>query len=205
MTRASRGLTLFEVLVSAALLFLCITIAVTAFMAGSRNFAKSKEAIDAQEGCRKILEMISSEVREADPSTLVLGAGGVSIRFSKYHRPSNSTHDVTWKYNATSQNVERRYTENPGGGTYATSFGERVSRLIFTKTVKGGGSSSAKIGVAITAMGQIEVAGETARQIVNLSTEIYLRPRQSSAVNVTVDRGGGSGSSSGGGEGPPDD
>jgi len=196
--RACRGLSLFEVLVSAALLFTCITIAVLAFMAGSRNFAKGKESVERQEECRKVLEMISTELREADPTTITVSPS--SVRFLKYHGPSSAFQMVTWRYDADNRKVVREYSVPPDATLDSTSLGERIAALAFTDYTRG--AQFRKVGLSIRANAMSNAPGASEMEIISLATEVYVRARQPVDVHVVFDRSGVGGSSSSSGGAP---
>jgi hypothetical protein len=177
-------MSLFEVLVSAALLFTCITIAVMAFTAGSRNFTKSREIVERQEECRRIMDMITTELREAEPTNVNVSAS--SVTFVKFHNPSGKFQLVIWRYSPDTRKAVREYAEPPGSSIKSTSFGERITDLSFVDTTRG--ASFHKIRISIKAAAAKETPSAPERGIVDIASEVYLRARQAVRVNVVFTR-----------------
>jgi len=180
-SRISTGFTLAEVIIGSALLFTCLTIAVFTFTAVSQNFANSKETIDAYQNCQNILEMIITEIREADSDTITVENSRVSFR--KYHKPSGRDQQVTWSYDRGREKVIRSYV-----GGHPTEFGENVINLTFTELPPKETTLNKlyMVEILIEVKGKkISASGER-RDIIMLETNVYLRPKQTIKVDTKI-------------------
>lgn len=179
--RICRGLTLLEVIISSALLFICIALGVMLFTAISHNFARSKETIDAYNDCQSILEMIITELREADPATITVGES--QVRFDKYHKPSEKIQTVTWSFDRNGKKVKRSYTS--AGASGMAEFGESIVDLSFCEFKKGiSPHESRTVRISIEVEGKIETLGGKRRNIIKLDTEVCIRSGTEVKVNV---------------------
>lgn len=175
--RKTKGFTLLEILIASILLFICISIAVLSFNAGSSNFARSKETLKAYQDCQDILMMITTELREADPTSIPVGSGS-SVSFIKYHNPTSEKQAVTWELVPGTQKVRRRYLVSSSGKTGSTEFGENISDLTITVTGNVARPPIKKVKVSLSIQGKAQVAGEGKRNITKLDTEVCLRQGQ---------------------------
>lgn len=177
-----RGFTLIEVLVASALLFLCISIALISLSAGSQSFNRGNETVKAYQDSRKILEIITTELREADPATL--SGGGSSVSFMKYHNPASKNQTVTWSLDSNGHRVRRDYVSGGASGP-SSEFGENIMDLSFNISQKGTPPEVLKIvTISMNVQSGVVAAGGVRRDIIRLDTKVYLRERQK--TNVTV-------------------
>jgi hypothetical protein len=180
--RTSRGFTLLEVMISSVLLFICISIVVISFISMSRNFAMGSESVEAFQDCRRILELITTELREAEPATLVVGSS--MVKFEKYHMPHDENHVVTWIYDSSRHKVIRRYT-TAGGHSGEMEFGENVMDLAFSESAKGTPPGQVKtVKISIDIKGRIQSPSGERRNIISLDAEACLRANHNAEANV---------------------
>lgn len=183
--RKQAGFTILEALISSILFFMAISIAVMSFMAGSQNFTGSRDSIAACHNSYNILELITSELREAYPSTISITASNTSISFKKYHNPTGEIQTVTWKLDSSAHTVIRQYTVGAVAKPSA-AFGENVMALQFNSDTRPVGAYSlGKITVYINVKSNVTSPGNVRRNIVELTKEIFIRQNQPTDATVT--------------------
>lgn len=174
--RSDVGFTLIEALIASTVFFLCVSIAVMAFTAGSRNFSASRETIKAYQDTEGILEMITAELREANPSA-GFTISPTQVTFRKYNKPVDEIQTVSWVYDGGRRTVTRSYTSDKGHSG-SLEFGENIESMSFAESTDTRNSIPyRKVTVSMTVLGrkQSTVAG---REIISLEKSVNLRRNQ---------------------------
>ena len=181
-----RGFTLIEIMVASTLLFVCLALSVMCFNAGSRNFAKSRDSIENFQACYSIIEMITTELKEADPLTIALyPAGGpfTEVHFTKYHRPTGERQQIEWKLDTAREKVRREYTSPDTSRSGAMEFGDRIQELTFSRTSRDTGFNQYNImKVIIKAQGEPKSYGRI--EMMSIESNVYVRRGQKVEVKA---------------------
>jgi hypothetical protein len=188
----SRGFTVFEALVASVLFFLALSVAVMSFMAGSTHYTKGRETINAHHYAYTILDMITSELREADPATLVVQP--TQVDFQKYHRPTDEQQTITWNRDSSTNRIRRIYSGS-SGASGTTEFGNNIMGLGFVETKRDASNAPfpttpltpiwlKMVKVSINVYGDIQGTSTGRRNIVNLVADVYLRQEQKVLADI---------------------
>jgi type II secretory pathway pseudopilin PulG len=178
----NRGFTLLEALITSIIFFICISITVMAFTAGSRNFSSSKETIKGFQDTQNILEMITSELREAFINAS-FNLSSNQVTFQKFNRPSGEIQTITWKYLSAEKAVKRSYTSSLGN-TGALMFGKNIEDLSFSEANDMRNSVPyKKVTVAIQVLSRRQSAAHP-REIISLEKSINLRHSQEFQADI---------------------
>jgi type II secretory pathway pseudopilin PulG len=175
--KCAGGFTLLEALIASTVFFICVSVVVMAFTAGSRNFRASKETIRAFQDTHNILDMITTELREANPAVSSgFNVGPTSVTFQKYNKPAQEIQTVTWSYLSGQKKIQRTYTSP--NNTDTLFFGQNIEDLLFSQeTAMRNGIEYKKVTVSMRIMGTRQTTSG-GREILTMARSVNLRRDQ---------------------------